>query len=702
MSTLFQRVPNFGLRPTTVEKDSRPETAIEAAQSEGEPLAYQGYIEKRGGPTNPAYKSRYLVLTRYGNVRYFKDKKSTAKLGCFKLHDSIDLELFNQRELRLTTDERIWEFRFINVEIRAAWFLSFQEVANQMYLWSDDDNNDTARVLASLRLQYKELVANKALPDSSEHVVAKAEKSIRPSMTNRNSLSAALLAKIRNGENNRNYTVQKLLELQKHSIARPEGTNAKMPLRVMNITWNLAEYLPDMKELDFLQERLGSEAEDRPTLVVVNVQECQSLLYNVTDGSIDELAPVEIWRTMVQTVLGRQYTIVANRTMGAIQCTVYCKVNQIHMISHMTVNHVACGIGNVFQNKGAVGIAFKVYGTSIAFVCAHLPAHQNKVQERNSAYQRIDQLLTQALITGDESTPPVNSSQMNKVISSQPGQSLMCANFDYVFFAGDFNYRVDCRDVGRFLQMISLLQSLEKKLGTNTTSSKGENTMTGGQGAQRSIATLIECNRARAETLAHSVEPTLDEEDDEGSAPLEAASSGGWAMDAEEDELIRRFNAWNHEQALKTEAAAEAEDPSSPTRSTGAKQRMSTWAVTAEEYGQKKASLEETLHKEILDKLLSTDQLVKAMKNGQAFTGYEEPNISFCPTYKFIPDTEEYSCSVHGGRLKGRIPAWCDRILYKKQPAFGDLSVETRSYECAHGTYHSDHRAVVAEFEIKV
>ena len=121
---------------------------------------------------------------------------------------------------------------------------------------------------------------------------------------------------------------------------------------------------------------------EEPTLIVVSVQECQPILYNVTESNSDVLAPVEIWRTMIQSIVGNKYTIIGNKTMGAIQCTVYCKTNMIHKISHMSANHVACGIGNIFQNKGAVGISFNIYDTSIAFIGAHLPAHKKNVIDR--------------------------------------------------------------------------------------------------------------------------------------------------------------------------------------------------------------------------------------------------------------------------------------------------------------------------------
>lgn len=45
--------------------------------------------------------------------------------------------------------------------------------------------------------------------------------------------------------------------------------------------------------------------------------------------------------------------------------------------------------GTAFRTKGAVGVAFMLFGTSYLFVTAHLTAHQEKVKERVSDIKRI-------------------------------------------------------------------------------------------------------------------------------------------------------------------------------------------------------------------------------------------------------------------------------------------------------------------------
>eukprot|EP00002_Diphylleia_rotans_P000038 TRINITY_DN10019_c0_g1_i1.p1 TRINITY_DN10019_c0_g1~~TRINITY_DN10019_c0_g1_i1.p1 ORF type:complete len:592 (+),score=101.75 TRINITY_DN10019_c0_g1_i1:86-1861(+) len=81
------------------------------------------------------------------------------------------------------------------------------------------------------------------------------------------------------------------------------------------------------------------------------------------------------------------------------------------------------------------------------------------------------------------------------------------------------------------------------------------------------------------------------------------------------------------------------------------------------------------------------DQLCIQRRAGNAFADYEEAPLSFPPTYKYDPGTDNYDTSE-----KKRIPAYCDRILWKS----GSL-VENIVYRP--GTpCHSDHKPVLGVF----
>ncbi|EAL20507.1 hypothetical protein CNBE4270 [Cryptococcus deneoformans B-3501A] len=89
--------------------------------------------------------------------------------------------------------------------------------------------------------------------------------------------------------------------------------------------------------------------------------------------------------------------------------------------------------------------------------------------------------------------------------------------------------------------------------------------------------------------------------------------------------------------------------------------------------------------------LLEHDQLRKEMRTNHAFRlrNFEEAPITFAPTYKYNPGTHDYDSSE-----KRRIPAWCDRILYKKSPR-----VQALNYQRYEPTV-SDHRPVSAGYTI--
>lgn len=91
------------------------------------------------------------------------------------------------------------------------------------------------------------------------------------------------------------------------------------------------------------------------------------------------------------------------------------------------------------------------------------------------------------------------------------------------------------------------------------------------------------------------------------------------------------------------------------------------------------------------DKLQSQDQLLKQHINNPLFKllHFEEAPIRFDPTYKYDPGTDFYDRSE-----KKRVPAWCDRVLYKGQNI---KNLYYRRYEAR----CSDHRPIGAGFSFK-
>lgn len=89
--------------------------------------------------------------------------------------------------------------------------------------------------------------------------------------------------------------------------------------------------------------------------------------------------------------------------------------------------------------------------------------------------------------------------------------------------------------------------------------------------------------------------------------------------------------------------------------------------------------------------LHSYDQLHRQLGRNDVFEGYQEGEINFQPTYKYDPGTDTWDTSE-----KCRIPAWCDRVLYKGP------DIKLREYRHHPGMKISDHKPVSALFDVAI
>ncbi|KXL50856.1 MAG: hypothetical protein FE78DRAFT_158153 [Acidomyces sp. 'richmondensis'] len=94
-----------------------------------------------------------------------------------------------------------------------------------------------------------------------------------------------------------------------------------------------------------------------------------------------------------------------------------------------------------------------------------------------------------------------------------------------------------------------------------------------------------------------------------------------------------------------------------------------------------------------LSRLLERDQLLLSKKKNPSFRlrSFQESPITFAPTYKYNPRSDEYDTSE-----KRRAPAWCDRILYR---GLGKVKMEEyRRWEVR----VSDHRPVSGRLRMRI
>ena len=96
-----------------------------------------------------------------------------------------------------------------------------------------------------------------------------------------------------------------------------------------------------------------------------------------------------------------------------------------------------------------------------------------------------------------------------------------------------------------------------------------------------------------------------------------------------------------------------------------------------------------------LTSLLLHDQLLREIKfnRGCRLRGFSEGVLTFDPTYKYDPYTNNYDSSE-----KRRSPAWCDRILWHSRVPSRVRQLHYRRYEAN----VSDHKPISAAFAVTV
>ncbi|KAK6191374.1 hypothetical protein SNE40_003083 [Patella caerulea] len=126
------------------------------------------------------------------------------------------------------------------------------------------------------------------------------------------------------------------------------------------------------------------------------------------------------WQKELMKTISRdhKYVVLTSIQLVGVVLYVFIRPHLAPYIRDVAVEKVKTGFGGATGNKGGVAIRFLMHTTSICFVCAHLAAGQSQVNDRNADYTEIMRRM---------------SFPMDRSIQSH----------DYVFWCGDFNYRID-------------------------------------------------------------------------------------------------------------------------------------------------------------------------------------------------------------------------------------------------------------------
>jgi len=113
-----------------------------------------------------------------------------------------------------------------------------------------------------------------------------------------------------------------------------------------------------------------------------------------------------------------EFSLLASEQLVGVCLFVFVRKPLYPHVRDVSISTTKTGLGGTTGNKGGVAVSLLLRHSSICFVCSHLAAGQSQVSERNSDYSDISTNLTFA-----------------------KGRKLF--NHDYVFWCGDFNYRID-------------------------------------------------------------------------------------------------------------------------------------------------------------------------------------------------------------------------------------------------------------------
>ena len=187
-------------------------------------------------------------------------------------------------------------------------------------------------------------------------------------------------------------------------------------VRVFVGSWNMNGQTPPSFLADFL---LPVNVEYVPDVLVIGTQE--------------SLPDKTEWDVRLQETLGPSHVMFHSATLGTLHLSVFLRRDLIWFCSIPEVDSLNTRPGAQFKTKGAVAMAFILFGTSFLFVNSHLTAHEENVRDRVRDLKKINAMMNLP------KTLPYRKSKKFQLT----GSGDFTDNFDCVFWCGDLNFRLE-------------------------------------------------------------------------------------------------------------------------------------------------------------------------------------------------------------------------------------------------------------------
>ncbi|PSN30511.1 hypothetical protein C0J52_17662 [Blattella germanica] len=98
---------------------------------------------------------------------------------------------------------------------------------------------------------------------------------------------------------------------------------------------------------------------------------------------------VGTWNMNGQETVGPSHLLLHSATLGTLHLAIFIRRDLLWYCSVPEESSFSVRPGTAFKTKGAVAIAFMLFGTSFLFITSHLTAHLEKVKERIQDVRRI-------------------------------------------------------------------------------------------------------------------------------------------------------------------------------------------------------------------------------------------------------------------------------------------------------------------------
>ncbi len=188
---------------------------------------------------------------------------------------------------------------------------------------------------------------------------------------------------------------------------------------VLVCSWNMGNASPPVSLAPWIPRRGPGATAPAYDVIAVGVQECQYQPRPIIPTCEKD------WLASLEVAVGADYTLFESLSLWELRLAVFVRADLVRSgVAHSPAKgSVTAGIaGGLGGNKGGVGVRLFLRDTQLAFVTAHLAAHQDKVAERHADAASV--LMGLGALGSADRLDALHQ-------------------FDHVFFFGDLNYRVD-------------------------------------------------------------------------------------------------------------------------------------------------------------------------------------------------------------------------------------------------------------------